>query len=258
VAVVNETFVRRYFPDGNPIGRHFGRNGAAHANDFEIVGVVRDAKYGEPGADVRPMFFVPLSQTIRYTGDIPNKIEESSRYVGSIELHVQGDPDAIGPQIRAALAEVDPDLPPIRMTSVAGLIGITTSERTLIARLSAVFGVIALLLAGVGLYGVTAYRVAQRRTEIGLRMALGATRSEIAATVVRSACAHAGLGLLIGVPVALLAAWTLRAQLYGVSAFDKAALGAAVALIASVTILASALPARRASRLDPIIALRQD
>src|SRR5262249_16471658 len=117
VAVINETFAERFFPGRDPIGHHFGKYDPGHALDYEIVGVTKGGKCVEAARPVRPMFFVPRAQTVRYAGDLHNKIEESSRYMGSIELHVQGDPDAMAPAIRAALTEVDPNLPPTSMTS---------------------------------------------------------------------------------------------------------------------------------------------
>jgi hypothetical protein len=258
VAVVNEAFAERLFPNQDPIGRRFGRDEAGHARDYEIVGVVRDAKYREASRAVKPMFFVPLPQTVRYSGEISNKIEESSRYMGSIELHVHGDPDAIASQVRAALAGVDPNLPPTRMTSFRELIRVATSQRTLIARLCDGFGAVALVLAAVGLYGVTAYRVARRTGEIGLRMALGATARDVAALVMRAAFAPAGLGLLLGVPLALVAARALQSQLFGVSPFDVRALATAAAVVAGCALLAVALPVRQATAIAPGEALRRE
>ena len=255
---MNETFARRYFPNQDPIGQHFGKYDPGHAGDYEIVGVATDAKYMDAFRAVRPMFFVPLLQKIAYAGDVPDRIEESSMYMGSIELHVQGDPDAMAPAVRAALAHIDPNLPPTTMRSFPELIQITTSERTLIARLSDAFGVIALLLAAVGLYGVTAYRVARRTSEIGLRMALGATRGDIAALVIRGACSQTAIGLLVGVPLALLAARGLQHQLFGVSPFNLPTLALAAAVVGGCALLASALPARRATAIAPIEALRAD
>ena len=258
VAVVNEAFARQFFSGRDPIGRRFGKYEVAHARDYEIVGVAQDARYADASRPVRPMFFVPLPQTVMYSAQIPNMVEESSRYVGAIELHVAGDPDAVGPAVRAALADVDPDLPATAMTSFPDLIRTTTSERTLIARLSDAFGAIALLLAAVGLYGVTAYRVARRRTEIGLRMALGATRGDIAGLVIRGAFSPTAVGVLIGIPMALLAARALQHQLFGVSPFHPPALALAAAVVAGGALFASALPARRAAAIAPMEALRTE
>jgi ABC-type antimicrobial peptide transport system permease subunit len=251
-------FASRFFPNEDPIGRHFGRYAPGHANDYEIVGVVADAKYDEASRPERPMFFIPLTQTVRYDGEIQNKIEESSRYVGSIELFVHGDPDAMTPQIRAVLADVDPNLSPKKMTTFRELIQTTTSQRTLTARLSDAFGVIALVLAAVGLYGVTAYRVARRTHELGLRMALGASRGHIASLVIRGACSQTAIGLVLGIPLALAAARALQSQLFGVSPFNVPILLASTALVVICALAASALPARRAASIAPMAALRSE
>lgn len=257
IAVISEAFARQYFPDRDPIGRHFGKYEAGHANDYEIVGIAQDARYQEASLAPRPMFFVPMTQRVVYAGEIRNKIEESSRYVGSIELHVHGDPDASVSAVRAALADVDPNLPPTSVTSLPELLRITSSERTLLARLSDAFGAIALLLAGVGLYGVTAYRVARRRSEIGLRMALGASRHTIATLVIGGAFRQTGIGLLAGIPLTLLATRALEHQLFGVSPFSVPALAVGAGVVGFCAFLASALPARRASAIAPMEALRE-
>ncbi len=258
VAVVNEMFARRYLPEKPPIGQHFGRYEAGHATDYEIVGVAADAKYADGSQAVRPMFFVPIAQKVTFAGDIPNKIEESSLYLGAIELHVQGDADGMATAVRAALAEVDPNLPPLSITSLPELVRVEISAQTLVARLSDAFGAIALLLAALGLYGVTAYRVARRTSEIGLRMALGATRVDIAAMVIRGAASQTGIGLAVGVPIALLASRALQHQLFGVSPFNLPVLVAAATIVAGCALLASALPARRATAIAPMEALRTE
>ena len=256
VAVINETFAARYFPSQDPIGLRFGKDEPGRAADYEVIGIARDAKYREPSQPVRPMFFVPLTQRTNYVGALSNKIEDSSRYAGSIELHVQGAPGAMAPAVRAALASVNPNLPPTAMTTFAGLVGNTTSERTLVAELSDAFGAITLLLAAVGLYGVTAYRVARRTSEFGLRIALGATRRDIAGLVIRSALSQIGLGLLIGLPLALAAARALQHQLFGVSPLDVPAVVFGAVVVIGCGLAASALPARRAAKIAPTEALR--
>ncbi|HZR24725.1 MAG TPA: ABC transporter permease [Vicinamibacterales bacterium] len=258
VAVVNEAFASRFFANANPIGHHFGKYTAGHSNDYEIVGVVADAKYDEASKVVRPMFFVPLTQTMRYEVELLNKIEESSRYVGSIELFVRGDPDALTPLVRTALAEVDPNLAPKSMMTFRELIRVKTSQRTLTARLSDAFGIVAVVLAAIGLYGVTAYRVARRKNELGLRMALGASRGDIAWLIVRGAMTQTCLGLLAGIPLALMTARALQSQLFGVSPFNVPILMLSIALVAVCAIAASVVPARRAASLAPMIAFRAD
>ena len=185
VAVVNEAFVSRFFPDEDPLGRHFGKKGIARAGDYEIVGVAGDAIYRSAVRAVAPMFFVPLSQKVAYDTAAANRVEDASMYMGSIELHVQGDAEAMAPTIRRVLAQVDPDLTPISIFSFGGLVGIQTSEQRLIARISSGFGLMALLLAIVGLYGVTSYRVAGGRGRSGC----GWRSAPAAATSGRSCCA---------------------------------------------------------------------
>jgi ABC-type antimicrobial peptide transport system permease subunit len=178
--------------------------------------------------------------------------------MGSIELHVQGDPNNIGPEVRRTLLTIDPNLTPLSMRSFDEQVRIQTSEHTLIARLSDAFGLIALLLASVGLYGVTAYRVARRTGEVGLRMALGANRWDIVALVLRGAFSQVGVGLLIGVPLALLAKRWLQHQLYGIAGLDAWGLAVALAALGSCALIASVLPARRAAAIEPMQALRAE
>jgi len=256
VAVINEAFARRFFPNENPLGRHFGKDEIAHAGDYEIVGVAKDAIYHNPSRPEFPMFFVPLAQTVTYATDVDNRVEDGSMYMGTIALHVQGAADAMAPTVRRVLAQVDPNLTPISMFSFGELVRIQTSEQALIARISSGFGFIALLLAIVGLYGVTSYRVARRTGEIGLRMALGADRRDIGTLVLRGAFAQVGLGLMLGVPLAFLAARAMEHQLYGVSPFDATTLVLAAAVLSLCALVASLLPARRAAAIEPMQALR--
>ena len=256
VAVVNETFARRYFPNEDPLGRHFGKDEQAHAGDYEIVGVAKDAIYHNPSRPVQPIFFIPLPQRVTYDMPVDNRVEDGSMYMGSIELHVQGDADAMAPTIRKVLAQVDPNLTPLSMYSFGELVQIQTSAQTLIARISSGFGLVALLLAIVGLYGVTSYRVARRTGEIGLRMALGADRRNIGKLVLRGAFAQVGLGLVLGVPLAFLAARAMRSQLYGISPFDPVTLLMAAIVLSLCALVASLLPARRAAAIEPMQALR--
>ena len=258
VAVVNEAFVRRFFPDQDPIGQHFGKDAASHASDYEIVGVVKDAKYGDAARVVHPMFFVPLSQKVTYELEVDTRVEDASMYMGTIVLRVQADPNTVVAGVRRGLGEVDPNLTPISMRTMEDQMRIQDGERTLIAGLTDLFGIVALLLASIGLYGVTAYRVARRTGEVGLRMALGAARADVLWLVLRGAFAQVGLGLLIGVPLAFLARRGLEHQLFGIGAFDARSLTVAVATLAACAFVASVLPARRAAAIDPMRALRTE
>ena len=156
------------------------------------------------------MFFVPLTQRTNYVGALSNKIEESSMYFGSIELHVEGEPGTMAPAVRAALASVDPNLPPTAMTMFAELVGITTSERTLVAKLSDAFGAITLLLSAVGLYGVTGTGSRDARASSVCESRLGRRAATSRASSCEASCRKLGMGLLIGLPLALAAAWALH------------------------------------------------
>jgi predicted permease len=258
VAVINEAFARKYFPNEDPVGKHFGKDELSHAADYEIVGVAKDAKYQNASRPARPMFFVPLPQKIKYEAQEDNRVEEGSMYMGSIEFHVQGDPDAFAPDVRHVLAEIDPGLTPTSMRSFAEQVKIQSSQQTLIARLSDAFGLVALLLASVGLYGVTAYRVARRTSEVGLRMALGANRRDILSLMLRGAFSQVGIGLVIGIPLAFLAKHWLQHQLFGIAKFDPLSLAFAILVLALCAFLASLLPAGRAAAIEPMKALRTE
>jgi predicted permease len=250
VAVISETFARRFFPNEDSIGRHFGMDDASHSGDYEIVGVVEDAKYQDTRGPAYAMFFLPLLQMPRG--------EPVHGWVGTIELHVAGRPENIESAVRKALADVDSHLIVLSMMSFGEQVARNFNQERLIARLTELFGALALILACVGLYGVTAYGVAQRTNEIGIRMALGADRRNVLGLVLRAALAQLGLGLAIGIPAALAGGRLLAHQLYGVKSYDPAILGTAALVLAACAIFAAAVPARRATYVDPIVALRYE
>ena len=196
VAVINETFARRFFPNDDPIGQHLGMGDASHSGDYEIVGIVEDAKYQDTRGPAYATFFLPLLQTA------PG--ESVRGWVGAIELHVAGKPENVEPDVHKAVAHVDPNLTILNMMSFGEQVARNFNQERLIARLTELFGALGLMLACVGLYGVTAYMVARRTNEIGIRMALGADRRSVLGLVLRGALAQLGLGLAIGIPVALL------------------------------------------------------
>ena len=256
VAVVNETFAKKYFPNVEAIGQHFGKDEDSHAGDYEIVGVAKDAKYQSAARLPRPMFFVPLAQTIKYDTDVDNMVETASMHMGTIELHIAGDAKAFEPQIRQTLATIDPNLVPRSISTFDEQIEQRTSENVLISRLSAVFGILALLLASIGLYGLTAYQVARRTGEIGIRMALGANRMSILGLVLRSAFAQVGIGLVIGIPLVFVGRTLLANQLFGIGSFEPLILITAISVLVISALAASIVPARRAAAIDPMRALR--
>ncbi|MHB8656293.1 MAG: ADOP family duplicated permease [Terriglobia bacterium] len=250
VAVINETFARRFFPNEDPIGQHFGMDDASHSGDYEIVGVVEDAKYQDTRGPAYATFFLPLLQT---------PPGESLRgWVGAIELHVAGKPENLESAVRKAVAEVDPNLTVLDMMSFGEQVARNFNQERLIARLTELFGLLALILACVGLYGVTSYSVGRRTNEIGIRMALGADRRNVLGLVLRGALAQVCLGLAIGIPVALAGGRLLATQLYGVKSHDPVILGLAAGILAACAVLAALIPARRAAKVDPMVALRHD
>ncbi|HZU25414.1 MAG TPA: FtsX-like permease family protein, partial [Bryobacteraceae bacterium] len=253
VAVVNEAFVHKFFTRENPIGQRFGMGGPKHAADFEIVGVVEDAKYQDPRGPAYPTFFLPFLQMSR---DPEQQFLIGSHYAGDIELRVAGHPENLESEVRRALADVDPNLTVLDFLSLPEQVARNFNQDRLIARLTELFGVLALILAGVGLYGVTAYSVARRTSEIGIRVALGATGLNVVRLVLRGVALQLAVGLSIGIPAALAGTRMIASQLYGVKSYDPAILAIAIAVLAACALLAGFIPARRAAAIDPLDALR--
>jgi predicted permease len=253
VAVINQTFARQYLPNRDPIGKHFG---FLKPSEFEIVGVVEDAKYIDARGPAYPTFFLPFLQTSK--DPKLSWLEPSSQYMGDIELRVAGRPENLNPEVRRALADIDPDLTVLDMKSLSEQVAQNFNQDRLVARLTELFGALALILACVGLYGVTAYSVARRTNEIGIRMALGADRQSVLALVLRGALGLVALGLAIGIPAALAGGRVLASLLYAVKAWDPLTLGLAAAALAVCALTAAFVPARRATRVHPMVALRHE
>jgi ABC-type antimicrobial peptide transport system permease subunit len=178
--------------------------------------------------------------------------------VGAIELHVTGKPENLESAVRKTLADVDPNLTVLDTASFGEQVARNFNQERLIARLAELFGILALVLACVGLYGVTAYAVARRTNEIGIRMALGADRRNVLGLVLRSALAQLGLGLAIGIPVALAGGRVLAGQLYGVKSYDPSILALSAVILAACALFAASVPAQHASKVDPLVALRYE
>jgi predicted permease len=259
VAVVNQTFVKKFFPKEDPIGRHFGVFDQKYASNFEIVGIVADAKYNNPRDPYRPMYFRPMTQFNRnVTGRQFFMAESRSVYPNSITVQYTGDAASLESTARHTLANINPDLTIVSFKSLDYQVADNFNGERLISRLTGLFGLLALVLASVGLYGITAYSVARRTNEIGVRMALGANRSHVVVMVMRRALVLVAIGLAIGIPVALLGGRLMRTQLYGVSTYDPLALGGAVVVLSVAAALAGFIPARRAASTEPMNALRQE
>ena len=261
VAVVNEAFVRRFFTTGEePLEQRFGLDLPENARTFRIVGIVRDAKFAGFALDqpARPMFFVPLAQTVDYKQPLMQRIESQSHFVRGLLLVTNVPPGALEPQLKRALAESDPNLTVTSVRTLQEQVDRSFDQQRAVASLAGLFGIVALVLAAIGLYGVTAYTVAQRTNEIGLRMALGADRRTVLGMVLHGAFRRVAIGLALGVPLAVGAGRLLAAQLYGVRFWDPLALVIAAAALALCAFCAALIPAMRASSISPMSALRTE
>ena len=257
VAVVNQAFVKKFFPKEDPLGRHFGNWDQSHVADYEIVGVVADAKYNNPRDPYRPMYFRPLTQFNQTFKVQQMQIAESrSLFPNSITVQFAGNAAALESMARRTLANINPDLTIVNFKSLDYQVADNFNAERLIARLTGLFGLLALVLASVGLYGITAYSVARRTNEIGVRMALGANRGNVVSLVMRQAFLLVAIGLAIGIPVALLGGRLMQSQLYGVHIYDPFTLAMAVAALSAFAALAGFIPARRAASIEPMHALR--
>ena len=258
VAVVNESFVKRFFPREDPLDKRFGIDLAENARMLRIVGVVRDAKYSDPGGKTRAMFFVPLTQHLTYANPLLQQVEVRSHSFGGVMLLSRQSPGLLEPQIKKALSDADPNLTVIKVRSMQELINLNFDQQRTLASLAGLFGGIALLLAAIGLYGVTAYTVAQRTSEIGVRMALGAGRMGIVQLVLRGAFQKVLIGLVLGIPLAIGAGQLISSKLFNVAKWDLFALTLAVVSLASCAFIAALIPAARAASIDPLKALRTE
>jgi predicted permease len=258
VALVNQAFVRRFFPKEDPLEKHFGFDMPEYAGMFRIIGVVRDAKFAGFGLErpARPMLFVPLAQWGHYNDPLMQKLEVRSHFISGIMLVTHAGAGAIEPLVRKALADVDPNLTVTGVRSVEEQIEQSFDQQRSVASLAGLFGVVALILAAVGLYGVTAYSVAQRTGEIGVRMALGANRGSVIQLVLQGAFRRVLFGLLLGIPLAIGAGRLIASELYGVRIWDPLALSVAIASLALCAFIAAIIPAARAASIAPMEALR--
>jgi len=260
VAVINEAFAKKFFGKQNPIGQHFGPAPHKNAGTYEIVGVVRDIHwvswdFREPD---RAMFYVPEAQTFHFDEPDTESYEIWSHNLYHIVIWAPGNPPNMLAQVKRVLADVDPTLVLYDVQPYARVVEGTFDQQNMIANLTWLFGAVGLVLAAVGLYGVTAYGVEQRTSEIGVRMALGADRGSVIAMVLRGAFWQVGIGLGIGIPAAIGAGRLIASQLFGIRPWNPLLLAGATALLGVATLIAALIPARRAATLDPVVALRSE
>ena len=244
----------------NPLDQHFGLDLPENTGTFRIVGVVRDAKFASWGLSrpARPMFFVPLAQNVDYKNDLMKKLELRTHFIGGIMLVTNTPPGALERLLTKALGEVDPNLTIVSVRTMQQQVDLSFDQERAVASLAGLFGIVALVLAAVGLYGVTAYSVAQRTNEIGIRMAVGADRAKVVQMVLRGASKRVLLGLVLGIPLAIGAGRLISAELYGVSSWDPLALTVAASALAVCAFFAAIIPASRAASISPMNALRTE
>jgi putative ABC transport system permease protein len=258
VALVNQTFAKRFFKNDTAIGKHFGILDMKYAGAFEIIGVTEDTDYWEPTSKMRPVFFLSGAQHMTYQDPRYMVFEDNSHYLNSIVLQTKGNVTGLEAQVRRVLAQLNPDLAVIDFLPFAEQVKSNFSQAEMIVTLTSLFGFLALALASVGLYGVTAYSVERRTSEIGIRMALGADRLNVLQLVLRGAFLQVAIGLAIGIPGAILGGRAMAAQLFGVKPYDPSVLLLTTAVLSFAAFVAAVVPARKAASLEPIRALRTE
>jgi predicted permease len=243
--VVNQTLARKYFPNEDPVGKTFDTDLEDFAVPLTIVGVAADTKHADLRSEAPPTFYVFYEQRA-----------EAGRMM--VALHTEPEPASVLSAARAAVAEMDRDLPLTEVRTMQEQVQGTMANERIFAQLTSGFGVLALVLAAIGIYGIMAYTVARRTSEIGIRMALGARQAQVLGMVLREVSWMALAGVLLGVGAALGLARLVSAMLYGVKAWDAVTLAGIAGLLMGIALLAGWGPARRAARIDPTQALRRE
>lgn len=251
VVVVNQTFANKYFPNESPLGKRFTFD-TKKPDEFEIIGLVKDAKYGKQRDDIPPTTYLPWRQH-------PNSMRS-----GTVELRIAGDPQSTIAAVRQAMREVDANLPLSNVKTQVEQADETLRMERLFAKLVTLFGLLAVLLAAIGLFGVLAYAVAQRTHELGIRMALGASSTDILKMIVRQGMTLALIGVALGLGGAYLLTKYLESRmqlsqmLFGIQPHDPLTFGVVALSLVTVAFVACWIPARRATKVDPLVALRCD
>ena len=243
VVVINDTAAKKYFPRQNAVGLHFG-NAFEKTGDNEVVGVVRDTKYNSVRAAAPPTMYVPYPQT----------------RLGSMtfELRTAADPTTAVAAVREAIRRIDPNLPILKVSTQTEQIEQRFAQEKVFAQAYALFGGLAVLIASIGLFGLMSYSVARRTNEIGIRMALGAKREDVVGMVMRESLVLVAAGVAIGAAIALGAGRFVASLLFDLAPTDPATLAAAAVIMIAISLIAGYLPARTASRVDPMVALRDE
>jgi predicted permease len=257
VAIVNQVFADRYF-HGKALGQHFGIERELQSQ-FEIIGIVENTKHNDPNVPPPPMYYLPFAQTTEIFKPQNKVFEPLGHYAGQVVLETANStPASVEAATRRAFAEVNPNLTPQYFRTFSDQLATNFNQDELLARLTSLFGLVALILASIGLYGVTSYSVERRTGEIGVRMALGADRRSILSDVLKRALVHCGIGLVIGVPLAYAAGRLLAQHLYGVGAFDAPVAIVTLIMLSIAAAVAAFVPARRAASIEPMVALRSE
>jgi len=243
VTIVNQTFVREFLKDKNPIGQYFGYD-TANDHRFQIVGVVKDARVNDIRESAPPMIY--------------HSIAQDAIDVESLDVRTFADPSRLISQVRQAVRSVDPNLPIGGIATLAEQVSSNLAQQRLIARLTTIFGALALGLACLGLYGVMSYTVARRTSELGIRLALGSTRWSALWVVLRESFIVIGAGILVGACLSLAGTRLVSSMLFGLSPHDPLTLAAAAMLLLLVSVASGLLPAWRAAQVDPMAALRHE
>jgi predicted permease len=260
VAVINEAFARRFFKQQDPIGEHFGRSGMGASRQYEIVGIAKDIRNLTYNLDkpTDPFYFLPEAQHDVSPDAGFTEISPGSHFLHDVVMVTKPGASLALAQVRQAVASVDPNLPITALHTLREQVAAQFTQQRLIANLTSFFGALALILASIGVYGVMAYNVGSRTSEIGVRMALGANRSDVFALILRGALALISFGLLLGIPLALAAGRFLGSQLYGINQYDPMIIAMAILVLGSSALTAALIPAFRASSISPLQALRAD
>ncbi len=244
VAIVSERMARLLFPDGKAIGQHYSPEDQAHAGDIEVIGVVKDVKVHQVTEDPRMVDYFPMAQSPGYKGDF--------------EVRYAGDASAMAAAVERTIHSVDHNVPVVKVMTLDERIAGTMQSERLVAQLCTFFGLVSVFLSSIGIYGLMSYLVSRRTNEIGIRMALGADPRRVRWMVLKEMLRLLLAGVAIGIPVTLLGVRLARAMLFGLGSLDWVSLVGASALLLAVTLLAGYLPARRASRVNPVAALRYE